>query len=168
MKAECSSSNCILRSYVNNTMKTTQTQLQYVQWLSADEMHQMSKEWLSELNFIKDEHVFFEYLVTEFTSQLLVFDDFNSNKEIIDCINRSQKQNDALIEAVKIHENELQIMVDGINQLEEEKAYIKEHSDLIVAISEFLKEYKSLKTQLFDILKDIKKEDKNRYLLDRK
>jgi hypothetical protein len=147
-------------------MKTTQ--LKYVEWLSAEELHEASKEWLSELNFIKDEHLFFEELVTQFTSQLIAFGNFSDSKEIVDAINRSQKQNNTLIEAVKIHENELKIMVDGIDQLEEEKAYTKEHSDLIIAITKFLKEYKSLKTQLFDIIKNIKKEDKNRHLLDRK
>ncbi|REE07729.1 hypothetical protein DFQ09_11159 [Winogradskyella pacifica] len=144
------------------------SKLKYTEWLDADEMHEASKEWLSELNFIKDEHLFFEDLVTQFTSQLIAFGNFSSNKEVIDAINRSQKQNNTLIEAVKIHENELHIMVDGIDQLAEEKAYTKEHSDLIVAITEFLKEYKSLKTQLFDIVKKIKKDDKNRHLLDRK
>jgi hypothetical protein len=131
-------------------------------------MHEASKEWLSELNFIKDEHLFFEDLVTQFTSQLLAFDNFSNNKEIVDAINRSQKRNNTLIEAIKIHENELQVMVDGIDQLEEEKAYTKEHSDLIIATTDFLKEYRTLKTQLFDIIKNIKKEDKNRHLLDRK
>ncbi|GAA4241332.1 MULTISPECIES: hypothetical protein [Winogradskyella] len=149
-------------------MNTTQTHLRYVEWLNAEEMHKASKEWLSELNFIKDEHLFFEDLVTQFTSQLIALGNFSSSKEIIDAINRSQKQNNTLIEAVRIHENKLQIMVDGIDELEEEKAYIKEHRDLIIAISEFLNEYKSLKTQLFNIIKIIKKEDKSRHLLDRK
>ena len=144
------------------------SQLKYTEWLDADEMHEASKEWLSELNFIKDEHLFFEDLVTQFTSQLIAFNNFSSNKEIIDAINRSQKQNNTLIEAVKIHENELQIMVDGIDQLKEEKAYTKAHNNLIIAITDFLKEYRKLKTQLFDILKSIKKEYKNRHLLDRK
>jgi hypothetical protein len=149
-------------------MKNTQTNLRFVKWLSSEEMHEASKQWLSELNFVKDEHLFFEDLVTQFTSQLIAFGNFSSNKEIIDAINRSQKQNNTLIEAVKIHKNELKIMVDGIDQIEEEKAYTKGHSDLIIAITEFLKEYKSLKTQLFDIIKSIKKENKNRHLLDRK
>jgi hypothetical protein len=144
------------------------SQLKYIEWLDTDEMHEASKEWLSELNFIKDEHLFFEDLVTQFTSQLLAFDNFSNNKEIVDAINRSQKRNNTLIEAIKIHENELQLMVDGIDQLEEEKAYTKEHSDLIIATTDFLKEYRTLKTQLFDIIKNIKKEDKNRHLLDRK
>ena len=147
-------------------MKTSQ--LKYVEWLDADEMHEDSKNWLSELNFIKDEHQFFQDLITSYTMQMLEPEKFSYNKEIIDALNRSQKQNNTLIEAVKIHKNELQIMVDGIDQLEEEKAYTKEHGDLIVATTEFMKDYRSLKTQLFDIIKKIKKEDKNRHLLDRK
>lgn len=149
-------------------MKTIQTQVKYVEWLSADEMHQASQEWLSELRFIKDEHLFFEDLITSFTTLIIDSDRFSDTKEIIDVINRSQKQNNILIEAIKIHENELQIMVDGIDQIEEEKAYTKEHSDLIIAISEFTKEYKSLKTQLFDIIKSIKKKEKLRHLIDKK
>lgn len=144
------------------------TQLKYIEWLDADEMHEASKDWLSELNFIKDEHLFFEHLVTQFTSQLIASKKFSDTKEIIDAINRSQKRNNTLIEAIKIHENELQVMVDDIDQLEEEKSYTKEHRDLIIATTEFLKEYRKLKAQLFDIIKTIKKEDKGRHLLDRK
>ncbi|SDH32826.1 hypothetical protein [Winogradskyella thalassocola] len=149
-------------------MKTTKKHLRYAEWLSAEEMHTASKEWLSELNFVKDEHLFFEDLVTRFTSQLIASDKFSNSYEIVDAINRSEKFNNNLIEAVKIHENELQIMVDGVDQKEEEKAYTKEHQDLIIGIKEFLKEYKSLKMQLFEIIKNIKKEDKLNHLLDRK
>lgn len=149
-------------------MKTIQTQVKYVEWLSAEEMHDASKEWLSELRFIKDEHLFFEDLITTYTSLIIESGKFSDTTEIADAINKSEKQNNLLIEAVKVHENKLQIMVDGIDQLKEEKAYTKEHSDLIIAISDFLKEYKSLKTQLFDIIKSIKKEDKFRHMIDKK
>jgi len=147
---------------------TTKTHTHYVEWLSADQMHEASKEWLSELRFIRDEHHFFEDLITAFTSQLIESGKFSDNKEIIDAINRSSKRNNLLIEAIKTHENELQIMVDKINQLEKEKAYTKEHSSLIIIIADFLKEYKSLKLQLFDIIKTIKKEEKQRHLIDKK
>ena len=149
-------------------METIQTQANYVEWLSAGQMHEASKEWLSELRFIKDEHLFFEDLIKSYTLQLISPEKFSNNKEIIDALNRSQKKNNFFIEAVKIHENELKIMVDGINQLREEEAYKKEHRGLIIEISEFKKNYISLKMQLFDILKTIKKEEKQRRLLDRR
>ncbi len=149
-------------------METIQTQANYVEWLSADQMHEASKEWLSELRFIKDEHHFFEDLIKSYTLQLISPEKFSHNKEIIDAINRSQKKNNFFIEAVNVHENELKIMVDGVNELEKEQAYKKDHRGLIIKISEFKKNYRSLKMQLFDILKTIKKEEKQRRLLDRR
>ena len=148
-------------------METTQTQGRYVEWLSADEMHRNSKEWLSQLEFLKVEHLFFEDLIKSYTLQLIKPEKFAHNKEIIDAINRSQKRNNLLIEAIKVHENELQIMVDGINQDKEEAIYRKEHKALLTKISDFLMYYRSLKTQLFDIVKKIKKEEKRKLLTDK-
>lgn len=149
-------------------MKTIQTHAHYIEWLSADQMHEASKEWLSELRFIRDEHLFFEDLITTFTSELIDLKKFSDNKEVIEAINLSQKQNALLIEAVKTHENDLQIMVDGINQIKGEAAYTKEHKNLTDIINGFLKDYKQLKTQIFDIIKTIKKEDKQKHLIDKK
>ena len=149
-------------------MKSIQTHPRYMEWLNAEQRHEASKEWLSELRFIRDEHLFFEDLITSYTLQLIAPDKFADNKELIDVFNESQKRNNSIIEAVKIHENELKIMVDGINQIEKEKAYIQEHKDLILIINDFLKEYKLIKKQLFDIIKNIKKEEKLRRLLDKK
>lgn len=149
-------------------MKTIQTHARYVEWLSPEEMHKGSKEWLSELEFVKDEHLFFEDLIKSFTLQLIKPEKFAHNKEIIDAINKSQKRNNLLIEAVTLHESALHIMVDGIDQLNEEEAYKKEHRGLIIKINEFLKHYRSLKMQLFDIVKKIKKEEKTKLLIDRR
>lgn len=149
-------------------MKTIQTHVGYVEWLSPEEMHKGSQEWLSQLRFIKDEHLFFEDLIKSFTLQLIDPEKFSQNTEVIDALNRSQRQNNLFIEAVKVHENELQIMVDGKDQPNQEAAYKKEHRGLIIEISDYKKNYRLLKTQLFDIIKNIKKEEKQRRLLDRK
>ncbi|MEP5255464.1 MAG: hypothetical protein ABJQ39_10435 [Winogradskyella arenosi] len=148
-------------------MKKTAKDLQYVKWLSAEDMHLASKGWLSELNFIKDEHRFFEDVITTFTSELVAYGDFSDSLEIIDAINQSEKQSQTLLHAIKTHESKLSIMVDGIDQIEEEKAYAQEHRDLIVAMTAYLSDYKSLKLQLFEIIKCIKKDNKNEHLLDR-
>ena len=145
-------------------MKTTQTEARYVEWLSPEEMHKGSQEWLSELRFIKDEHFFFENLIKSNTLQLIDPEKFSHNIEVIDAINRSQRRNEFLIKAIKVHKNDLKIMVDGIDKPKKEEAYKKEHRDLIMKISEYLKNYKRLKTQLFDIIKKIKKEEKQRLI----
>lgn len=149
-------------------METLHTNTKYMEWLSAEEMHKGSKAWLSELEFVKDEHLFFEDLVKSYTLQLIQPEKFAKNKEIIDAINRSQKRNNLLIQAVKIHKKELQIMLDGINQPKLEEAYKQEHRTLIIEINDFLHHYRKLKIQLFNIVKQIKKEGKIRLLLEGK
>jgi hypothetical protein len=149
-------------------MKTIQTHAHYIEWLSAEQMHNASKQWQSELEFTSDEHLFFEDLITTFTSQLIASKRFSDTNEIIDAINRSQKQNNALLEAIKRHENELQVMVDGVDELKKENAYTRAHKELIATINDFLKDYKSLKIQLFEIVKNIRKEEKQSRLIDRK
>lgn len=118
--------------------------------------------------FIKDEHLFFEDLIKSYTLALIAPEKFSDNKALIDALNRSQKRNNLLIEAIKVHNNDLKIMVDGIDQPNEEKAYRKSHKGLILKIKEFQDSYKVLKSQLFDIFKKIKKDDKQQHLLGNK
>ena len=118
-------------------MNTHHANIRYVEWLSADDMYKASQEWLSELRFIKDEHLFFDDLIKSFTLQLIKPGQFSKSKKIIDVIDTSQKRNNLLIEAVKTHLNELQIMVDGIDQPKEEEAYKEEHRNLIIIINNF-------------------------------
>jgi hypothetical protein len=146
-------------------MKNAQTHSRYVDWLNADQMHKNSKEWLSELRFIKDEHLFFEDLIKSYTLDLLEPPKFVHNKEIIDKISKSKKRNKLLIKAIKVHANKLQIMLDEIEQPKEEEAYKKEHLNLIIDISEFEKKYRILKMELFDIIKTIKKHQKQILLI---
>ena len=146
-------------------MKNAQTHSRYVDWLNADQMHKNSKEWLSELRFIKDEHLFFEDLIKSYTLDLLEPQKFVHNKEIIDKIKKSKKRNKLLIKAIIVHLNKLQIMLDDIEQPKEEEAYKKEHLNLIIDISEFEKKYRILKMELFDIIKTIKKHQKQILLI---
>ena len=96
-------------------MNTAKRNIKYVEWLSAEDMHKDTLDWISELEFTKDEHSFFENLVNLYTLQLIVTKKLSESSEIIDAINQSEKANILLLEAIKIHRNELQIMVDGID-----------------------------------------------------
>ena len=140
----------------------------YIEWLSADELHAASQEWLSDLKFTLDEHRFFEDLITEYTSLLIKDDQFASSKALIEELDASKKQNIILIEAVQTHENELKVMLDGINELKKENAYTKEHFQLVTIIGEFMKSYNTLKQNMFTVIKDLKKQDKQNRLIDKK
>jgi len=147
-------------------MKTTDSYFKLVEWLSAEDMHQSSKQWLSELNFMKDEHHFFEDLITSFTHKLIDPNNFEENKKVINAINHSKKENLVLINEIIEHEKELRVMVDGIDQPEKEREYKNEHRRLIRVFHRFRREYRELKSMLFKIIKDIRVQEKRSRLLD--
>lgn len=135
-----------------------------MEWYSADELHKASQDWLVELEFIKNEQLFFEDLIKSSALKLIDSVGFEKNSYVIDALKTSQKQNNSLITSIIKHDKNLKIMVDGIDQPEEERLYKKEHRNIMTKINEYLKEYKTLKTQLFTILKEVLKKDKQKRL----
>ena len=149
-------------------MKTTYPNAKYVEWLSAEIMHKNSIEWLSDLKFLKDEQLFFNDLIKSYTLQLIDSKHFTQSKTIIDKLSKLQTKTNLLIASVKTHKNDLKIMVDGIDQPKEEEGYKNEHRGLIAEINNFVKEYRVLKTEFFSLMKNIKKEEKQKHLIDKK
>lgn len=148
-------------------MKTIHTNAKHTEWLSAEDMHYASKQWLSELEFCKEEQMFFEDLIRSYTLQILDNNHFQESKIVVEDLSKNVKETETLLKAIKIHEEKLSIMVDGINQIEEEKAYKKEHRNLTELTFEFKKRYQNLKTKLFDIIKTVIKESKQKRYIDK-
>ena len=149
-------------------MKTIHTNAVHTKWLNAEDMHEASKKWLSELEFCKEEQIFFEDLITSFTLQILDNENFEAGRSLIGELSETVKQTQILINAVKAHESGLSIMVDGVDQIKEETDYKKEHRNLMELINEFQKRYHTVKTKLFSVIKTIMKEGKQKRLINKK
>ena len=148
-------------------MRTLHVESKYAEWFSPEEMHENSKKWLSELQFIKDEHLFFEDLLKS-TALSILSEDFTDKFEFIHAINKSEKRVNMLIDLVKSHENKIEIVLDQLDELKEEKLYKYEHRSLIDAINSYKKNFNLLKSQLFNLVKRVKREEKVRGLINRK
>ncbi|RED49361.1 hypothetical protein DFQ02_102133 [Seonamhaeicola aphaedonensis] len=109
--------------------------------------------------------MFFNDLIKTYTLQLTDSKHFNKSKVIINNLSKLQKVTDKLIEIIKIHARDLKIMVDGMDQLPEERAYKKAHEKYAYKVSTFFKNYRLQKSQLFNHIKDILKETKQKRLL---
>lgn len=146
-------------------METYKWQIKYIKWLSAEEMNEITKSWLSELNFIQDEQHFFEDLLVKFTSQLAKSDHFCSIRNLTTELGELKKENNTLLAIVLSHRNKLDILLDGFNQIDQEEAYKQFHKELLEAINEFLIKHKQVKKDLFRIIKTNLKTQKNNSLL---
>ncbi len=146
-------------------MKTTKNKCQNIEWLSAEEMHEDSVQWMSELKFVKGEQQFLNNLVKSYTLQLIDPEVFDKSKKIIDAISSAEKEVVKLMKAVQVHENQLEIMVDDLDELEMEKTYRNAHCKLRSDIDRYLGQYRKLKTGLFRMLSKVMKKQKQKRLL---
>ncbi len=139
--------------------------IKYIESKSPDELHVESLNWISELKFIKDEQRFLNELLKSFTLQLLENQEFSKNREIINNLTKIRKGGEQLLKKLINHENELLILVDGIDQIKEEKHYRFLHSTYLLEVTNYFNDYKSLKKEIFSVIKQILKQEKQKRLL---
>ncbi|MCK5442198.1 MAG: hypothetical protein KAJ23_09930 [Maribacter sp.] len=146
-------------------MKTKKQIYRYLEWKSPDEMHQTSLEWISELKFIKDEQMFLNDLVRSYTLQITSLGIFEESRILITAISNSELEVGLLLKKVQVHENQLFIMLDDVDQPKMEKAYTETHRDLIFTIDKYVTEYRRLKGSLFKMISEVMKKEKQKRLL---
>ena len=146
-------------------MSTEQTTKNYMEWFSAEEMHEHSKEWFAELSFIKDEQEFLNNLIKSFAIKSLTKLEFTRINDFKNAITENRRRLNAISQQVQKHMNQLEIMVDGVNQLEMEKAYKKTHNLLYQKMNNYLLDYRALKEKGFAQLASILKTAKNKRAL---
>ncbi len=137
----------------------------YIEWISPEEMHSATLSWLSELEFIKVEQQFLNGLVKSYTEQLIDHKIYDRSKKIVGEILDAEKELVGLLKKVQVHENQLEIMIDDVDQPRMEKAYRETHLDLMRVMQRYLEDYRKLKAQLFTLLTKVIRQEKQKRLL---
>ncbi|MBD1261055.1 hypothetical protein HZY62_10685 [Maribacter polysiphoniae] len=146
-------------------MKTKKQIYRYLEWKSPEEMHETSLEWISQLKFVKDEQLFLNDLIKSYTLQITSLGLYEESKELVTAISNSELEAEKLLKKAMVHENQLSIMLDDIDQPKMEKAYTESHRDMIYTIDTYLVSYRKLKGSLFQFISKIMKKEKQKRLL---
>jgi len=146
-------------------METKSNKRKLREWFSADELHEESKKWFSELKFAKDEQKFLNNMVKDYTLDIIDSDMFKTIQPVVESLNKSEKDLVDLFKKVQLHENQLQIMVDDVNQEKMEEAYLDTHNDLAMEVQDYFETYRDSKTKIFDIVSNVIKRKKQKRLL---
>lgn len=145
-------------------MNMHQWNLKYIKWLSAEEMNEATKKWLSELEFIRDEQHFFDNLLAKFPNEKVTYSYCYIRNLTVE-LGDLEKENELLLKVVISHKNKLEILLDGFNEIEQEQAYKEFHLELLEAISMFLIKHKEVKKDIFKISKSNLKDQKKKPLI---
>ena len=136
----------------------------FVEWCSPEELHEDALNWISELEFIKDEQQFLDALIKNHTLELISGDIYSKSLKLVSELSREEKKVAYLLEVVQKHSNQLQILMDGIDQLKEEKKYKEVHYVLKIDVSRYEDDYKKTKREIFSLIKQIMKQKKQKRL----
>lgn len=146
-------------------METSQN-FRYIEWKSPDEMHYSAQQWSSSIDFIKDEHHFFEDMLKEYTMPILHSHFFSEVKALITELDSSKEKQKILGSRIKQHKKDLEILLDGIDQPEDEKRFKEEHRKLLSDVQNFIKEFEALKKRIFSKVSQAIKKEKQKRLLE--
>ena len=146
-------------------MKSKTQKKAYREWFSADELHIESKKWNSELEFAHDEQKFLNNMVKDYTLDIIDSDLFSTIKPVVEKLDTLEKDLEKLFKRVRLHENQLQIMVDDVDQKRMENAYLDTHADLKKEVEEYFGVYRDTKTKMFTVLSKVIKRKKQKRLL---
>ncbi len=138
----------------------TQNINKMVEWYSAERIHEMTKHWLSDLNFIKDEQEFLEELIINYKKSAIEDDIHIRIQKALTALLRTKRGNQLLINEILRHKEDLKLMVDGKDELEKEKNYKTKHKALSVKVSSFFYDYKAVKFEVFSLVKTLMKTEK--------
>ena len=137
----------------------------YIEWLSGEELHQESLVWASELKFARDEQRFLNDLIKENTLDLVDAKIFDQVKPVVSSLDKLEKEVNPLLKQIQLHENQLRIMVDDVDQLKMETAYLETHADLANQLDGYFRDYKIAKSEIFKIISEIIKKRRQKRLL---
>ncbi len=146
-------------------MKNIHPHYKFVEWSSPEELHQETLNWLSELRFIKDEIQFLNSLIENYTLNLISGEIYKKSFRVITELSKEDKVLKELLKEVAAHSNKMEILVDGEDQIQEEKAFKVEHHALKIKVLSYESDFRKTKKEIFMLIKRIMKAQKQKRLL---
>jgi hypothetical protein len=131
----------------------------FVQWSSPEELHGDCLLWMSKLRFIKDEQGFLNDLIKNYTLQFLSEDLYERATHFISRLQQEENDVIKLLEKVQNHCNGLQILLDGVDEIREEKKYKESHYYRKMEVIVYEQEFQKTKKEIFNMVKRIMRKE---------
>lgn len=128
---------------------------------SVEELHNDSKLWLSEINFINDELRFLNHLLSTYYIEIIDAGFTKEVKTIVKKINHEKKSTISFLKLIMYHEKILSKLIKT-KSVTSNTNYLKMHQDLELKVTDYFKNSKLLKKRIFEIVEAqmVRKEQK--------
>jgi len=146
-------------------MEVNKSSIKYIEWHSAEDLHEDILHCISDLRFIKDEQQFLEDLIKNQTLDLLAGNMYATSKEIIGALSQLRKDLSPLLKRVMAHSNNLQRLLDEDEIPGEIEDYKEIHYALMFEVIAYYSKFKKVKRKIFNLIKQVSKQSKQKRLL---
>ena len=146
-------------------MYTKNYKFKYLEWFTPEEIHETTLQWQSTLDFIAHEHDFLDELLNQAQPHVNDAATLERMTDLITQLSKNKQEVSTLTSLFVKHRNALEVLVDGVNELQKEKAFKDQHLLLSLKFETFNTSYRQLKYKVFDVLRTFYKNRKQNTLL---
>ncbi|QQX76183.1 MULTISPECIES: hypothetical protein [Aequorivita] len=141
---------------------TPKTHLKFIEWRNTAGLHEDTLQSISELNFLKDELKFLKKIVTEYALNIIVEKTIVDGAKINTDLGRYTYRAQQLLKDLKVHANQLKVLLDDIDVPDELQVYKAKHYKLMLDTLDLHVDVKKTKRKIFSLLGAIIKNNKRR------
>ena len=127
-------------------------------------LHEQNVTWLTELEFVQDEHIFLENLLSTHFLDLSSEKLFEPTKKLIHKLNDVEIMGNELEDTIQTHNKHVATLLESL-QLDGKKDVVKEHQSIKNDFETFHLKFKFVKKKIYNMIKEIMKEHKQKLLI---
>lgn len=129
-------------------------------------LHDESLKWINELEFISDEQIFLENLLSSHFLQLSSSEHYDAARKLIKKLKDVEKSGRDLMDTIELHNKHMATMIENL-QLEYDDRLAAEHETIQTDFDNYLVQFKYVKKKIFGIIKKIMLDHKKKLLINK-
>ena len=129
-------------------------------------LHDESLKWINELEFMSDEQIFLENLLSAHFLQLSSSEHYDSTRKLIKKLKEVEKSGRDLVDTIELHNKHMATMIENL-QLEYDERLAANHETIQTDFGNYLVKFKYVKKKIFGIIKQIMLDHKQKLLINK-
>ncbi len=130
------------------------------------ELHDQSVQWINEIQFMADEQVFLEHLLSSHFLELSSSKLYETTKRLIRKLKEVELLGSDLMDKIQLHNKHVGTIIENFNK-EYQVNVDREHQSIKKDLDSYLLKFRYIKKKIFGIIKAIMKEHKQKLLINK-
>jgi len=128
------------------------------------ELHDQTVQWINEIQFMADEQIFLEHLLSSHFLELSSSKLYETTKKLIRKLKEVETTGNDLMDMIQMHNNNLGKLIENFNE-NGQLTIDREHIAIKKDLEDYILKFRYVKKKIFGIIKQILKDHKQKLLI---